>query len=348
MRSNYREGQRWLELALANGQHLEPTARADALREMGEHATTLGSYAAGRSFLEESLSLFRELGDEPGVIRCLFGLSRIALWSAQFEQAEQLLEEGIRLQAAEPNLSQSHPKPMLGNLGVVLVRRGELTRAAAVLDEALAIARRSNAALLAAILVQRSYLALQQGDQESAHNLIAESLQLQREVRDMRFTAQALEVAAWIVAVQRRPRSAARLLGAVSKLRETIGLPPPPMIQLDYDRYVPLAQAHISAETWEHAWAEGRTISLDSAIACVLHERGDSEAEPAGATALGLSRREGEVLRLLAEGRSNQEIAEALFISPSTVANHVTNILNKLGVESRTAAAVHALRHGLI
>ncbi len=52
-------------------------------------------------------------------------------------------------------------------------------------------------------------------------------------------------------------------------------------------------------------------------------------------------------MRLLVEGRTNPEIADALFISHGTVRNHVTNIFTKLGVESRTAAATFALRHGL-
>lgn len=50
----------------------------------------------------------------------------------------------------------------------------------------------------------------------------------------------------------------------------------------------------------------------------------------------------------LVEGKTNQEIAAALFISSNTVTNHVTNILNKLGLESRTAAAAYAVRHGLV
>ena len=64
--------------------------------------------------------------------------------------------------------------------------------------------------------------------------------------------------------------------------------------------------------------------------------------------AAGLTRREVEVLRLLVAGRSNPEIAAALFISPRTATTHVTNILAKLGAQSRTEAAAHAVRHGLV
>jgi DNA-binding CsgD family transcriptional regulator len=61
-----------------------------------------------------------------------------------------------------------------------------------------------------------------------------------------------------------------------------------------------------------------------------------------------LTPREREVLRLLVEGRSNPEIAAALFVSPRTAETHVTHILAKLGVVSRTEAVAHAVRDGLV
>ena len=70
---------------------------------------------------------------------------------------------------------------------------------------------------------------------------------------------------------------------------------------------------------------------------------------PAAPAALNdLSQREVEVLRLLAAGRSNREIADALCISLNTVATHVRNILAKTGAANRTEAAAYALRHGLL
>lgn len=62
----------------------------------------------------------------------------------------------------------------------------------------------------------------------------------------------------------------------------------------------------------------------------------------------GLTDREKQVLSMVAEGLTNQEIGDGLFISPTTVKTHVQNILGKLGVSDRTQAAVHALRAGLI
>jgi DNA-binding NarL/FixJ family response regulator len=61
-----------------------------------------------------------------------------------------------------------------------------------------------------------------------------------------------------------------------------------------------------------------------------------------------LSEREREVLRLVAEGKENNEIAERLFISPQTVKNHISNILAKLQMENRIQAAVYAVRQGIV
>ena len=61
----------------------------------------------------------------------------------------------------------------------------------------------------------------------------------------------------------------------------------------------------------------------------------------------GLSPRELEVLRLMADGRTNQEIADELFLSLRTVTTHITAILGKLGLPSRTAAVAYAIRNGL-
>lgn len=61
-----------------------------------------------------------------------------------------------------------------------------------------------------------------------------------------------------------------------------------------------------------------------------------------------LTERETDVLRLLAEGKANKEIAQALGIGEKTVKTHVSNILAKLGVQSRTQAALHAARIGMV
>ncbi|MFI6512713.1 response regulator [Streptosporangium sp. NPDC050855] len=101
--------------------------------------------------------------------------------------------------------------------------------------------------------------------------------------------------------------------------------------------------------------------ALASAITTVM--RGDAQFDPAIQRRLaeavagnrrapdlpdGLTRREAEVLRLIAEGRSNAEIAGTLFISEATVKTHINNLFAKAGLRDRAQAVTYAFRHGLV
>ena len=84
------------------------------------------------------------------------------------------------------------------------------------------------------------------------------------------------------------------------------------------------------------------------AVACVLAAAGQREAPSVPSRPADLTEREVDVLRLIARGRSNKEVAAALVISPKTVGRHVENLYRKLGVSSRAAAAVFAMEHRLL
>ena len=94
---------------------------------------------------------------------------------------------------------------------------------------------------------------------------------------------------------------------------------------------------------------------LRRAIYCVadgvsfMDPRAVKASAPVGEPGIArLSPREREVLRLLAEGYANRDIAIALNVAPKTVKNHVSNILSKLQTTSRTQAVIHALRRGIV
>ena len=115
--------------------------------------------------------------------------------------------------------------------------------------------------------------------------------------------------------------------------------------------------AHTSAANHEKAMAlldEGVSIARELGMRPLVERmealREQAEAQPATAPAYpdGLTEREVEVLQLVAAGRTNREIAEALFISLRTVTNHVTNILNKTDAANRAEAATYANRHDLV
>jgi DNA-binding NarL/FixJ family response regulator len=78
-----------------------------------------------------------------------------------------------------------------------------------------------------------------------------------------------------------------------------------------------------------------------------LRETDVPQVAPDGQDAGDLTTREVEILRLVAEGKENSEIAEELYISPKTVKNHVASILDKLAIENRIQAAVFAVRAGI-
>lgn len=109
------------------------------------------------------------------------------------------------------------------------------------------------------------------------------------------------------------------------------------------------------------AWAAGQAMTFEEAVAVALHpEAGNLGRFPGAATGtgaaagqaagdrFGLTRREMDVLRLVVDGLTDRDIGEALFIGHRTVASHVSSILAKLEVESRTAAATVAVRQGLV
>ena len=101
---------------------------------------------------------------------------------------------------------------------------------------------------------------------------------------------------------------------------------------------------------FDAAWRSGQTLSLPDAVAEALTVPDMAQGEqPASATsAYGLTTRELEVLRLLVAGRSNPEIANALYISRRTVTTHLTNLFTKLGVSNRVEATVAAQQRGII
>jgi DNA-binding CsgD family transcriptional regulator len=130
--------------------------------------------------------------------------------------------------------------------------------------------------------------------------------------------------------------SAARLLGAAdvwTALRE------------DRPHRPAFARAAARDALW-HECADGR---LDrTAVEALLSVDGQYAGHPRAPRPAGLSDREVEVLRLIARGRSNREVARQLWISPKTVGHHVEHIYAKIAVTTRPAAALFAMEHGLL
>jgi DNA-binding NarL/FixJ family response regulator len=152
-----------------------------------------------------------------------------------------------------------------------------------------------------------------------------------------------------------QPERAVRLLSAFSASdelgAEKFFLPLPQ--RAIYERAVQRVQEALGQAEFDRAWAEGRAMSPDQITAefqAVLDaaEAWQEHSPAAPATPFGLTSRELEILRLLVDGRSNPQIAEALFISPRTVQTHLTNLYAKLGVAGRAGAVAFAVRQNII
>jgi DNA-binding CsgD family transcriptional regulator len=169
--------------------------------------------------------------------------------------------------------------------------------------------------------------------------------------------ASALEGLASVVATQGAYTWAARLWGAAEALREAIGAPIPPVERTHYEQVVTEVRRQLRNETFAVTWAEGRSMTPEQAFAAhgpvpiptpiAAEPSSPPPAKPPPTYPNDLTQREVEVLRLIAAGLSNQEIADRLVISERTVNSHLVHIFNKLGVNSRAAATAFAIRQKL-
>jgi non-specific serine/threonine protein kinase len=146
---------------------------------------------------------------------------------------------------------------------------------------------------------------------------------------------------------------ATRLLSAAEALRESCGLTISPVDRVPYDKHVAGARAGLGEEQFVAEWAAGRELALAQVLADAegvgvdFPDTSPQNRQPSPAELAGLSRREVEVLRLIAAGRTDREIAESLFIARTTASDHVAHIRAKLGVATRAEAASWAVRNGL-
>ncbi len=180
---------------------------------------------------------------------------------------------------------------------------------------------------------------------------------LAREVGDGSTIAFTMEGLAGMVLAQGYPSWAARLLGSAESLRMAKGTPIPQVERADYERLVATARTLLGQATFTTAWAEGRTMTLEQALTSpgpvAVPEEVASAAQLTPAKTLstypaGLTAREVEVLRLIAQGLTDAQVAEQLVISPRTVNWHLTSIYGKIQVSSRAAATRYAIEQKLL
>jgi predicted ATPase/DNA-binding CsgD family transcriptional regulator len=345
------EGLRWLERGLAKTAASTSPVRAKAFRQAGYLAIWRGDYQRGGALLEEGMALYKELGDDPGVAISLFHLGQMAVHGGDRERTQALRVEA---EALRKRLTDRQATGfLLVFLGMAAQDEGNHDLAVALLEESLALSRELGDMLGTAVcLTGLGVSALELGDSERAAAFYEEDLRLLRRLRDKTGTSYGLRGMACVAALRGDATRAARLWGADEALRETIGLPLSRFDRAhpDYEGLLAAARSRFDEASWEAARAEGRTMSPDDAIGYALgpEEAATLPPEDNTSTSSLLSEREAEILKLVAEGLTNPQIAKKLYLSPRTVGQHLRSVYRKLGVSSRAAAVNEATRRGLI
>jgi DNA-binding CsgD family transcriptional regulator len=361
LRWHHGEGRGWMERALAlAGDDAPANLRAKALGGAGRLAIHQGEGNRQRAeaLIAQSLALWRTLGDKKQVAVSLIRLGLAYIDQERYDEAAARTQEAFALfeelrdmtVTAAPGASIA-----LTNLGDIAYAQGEYARAAAYYAEALARQRAMGFTWAAGTtLAGLGNLARVQGDIVEGAARYRESLDHWRSHGDPQAGIDALAGLANVALAWGQPERAARLLAAVAAFMEVAGGSFFPSDRADQERTLAAARAALSVDGFTAAWAEGWVLSFEAAVAEAL-QVGSAPPEPTGigspeeGTAPSLlTPRELEVLRLVAEGRSDQEIAKALSLTYRTVTTYVGNVLNKLGVDSRTAAAAWAIRRGLV
>jgi predicted ATPase/DNA-binding CsgD family transcriptional regulator len=353
-RGPYEEGRSWLENALDQAGRTSPLLRRDALYALGLMAVAQDDVARAWSCFGESLAIARAHGDPVGVSLGWIGLGMVAMQQGRFDHATTLLEEAL---AGARRLDDEALASLCA--GVALSFLG----ASAFAQDALPLAKsRSEAALLeqraiddrwgmGVSLVRLGYAARGRGDTGQAMALFTEGLALLAELGDRRIIAMAIDGVAGLAIAWGLPERAARLFGAAASLREAGGLPIDPAIRAAHGRDVAAARTALGEGAFAAGWAAGAALPLPVVIteATAIAAPGTVPTFPPSnkVDLFGLTPREVEVLRLLVAGLSDREIAASLSISERTAGNHVQHAMHKIGVDSRTEAAVFAVRHGL-
>jgi predicted ATPase/DNA-binding CsgD family transcriptional regulator len=349
-RGHTRDGRDCLELFLSMpSASNHPAAWARAQLEAGNLAGWFGEWERAHELLQQTLTAFRALGDRLYTAITMRCLASVAIHREHFEQAADLLAECL---------------PVLRDLGnqwdtaFVVELSGRL--ACGCGKHTAAIEHFTEAAELfeaggdrdctSAALGELGHAAILAGDVSGATRAFLKSLLLMVESRNPWMAGRNLVSCAYLLSLHAKPAGAARLLGAAKGVSNSLGLPFGAPWSAIYERTEVTVREALGETVFASAWESGSRLPLDVAIAeaiALIAESKPADVVVTQPVAFQLTPREAEVVCLLAEGRSDIEIASALFVSRRTAATHVAHILRKFDVPSRAAAAAYAVRHGL-
>jgi len=343
-RTLFVEGRDWLRQSLAAAPDAPPGVRASAMVGAGWMAYRQLDFADAQLNATAGLTLARAACDHRIAAELLDLLGKIALETGRIQDARTCFEEMLALTRAHG--LDHYESAAINSLGIVAFTSGNVAEALQRHEASVAIDRRMGHRLsLANHLFALAMTTYCQGELGRTAELLQEQMQAIVDLDlGIEFGCQivAMLAASW------QPGRAARLFGASEAAADQLGAD-----HLETDAYRPWYESAVAKarealgpdafDTAMHAGREySRAQALDEAMAVFAPPPRDEATHT-----FGLSKREREVLRLLAQGCSNRAIADQLFIAEATVKVHVTAIFTKLGVDSRSAATAFAIRNGL-
>jgi ATP/maltotriose-dependent transcriptional regulator MalT len=320
-----------------------------ASRNLAKVAHIRGEYHRAQELLSEAIGLMRQRGDKEAAASTMEQLGSLAYDTRDNQAAREHFEQAERLFREVG--SKTGLAFVLGNLGELARHGGDYPRAVALLEQSLALQREAGSKEgVAAALFFFGHVAYDQGDYLTARANYHESMQIQHSIGNKLSVVTLIEAFAKLAFAEQHALGAVALLGAASALRQSIGAPLSPREHAWHQQFSVTLRQAFDAATFDAIWQHGQRLSLEEAIALGLApeqaRQGELQhtvrPEPTPATKprdlMGLTAREVDVLRLVAQGMTDAEVSEKLVISPRTVNGHLSSIYSKLQGYSGTAA----------
>jgi predicted ATPase/class 3 adenylate cyclase/DNA-binding CsgD family transcriptional regulator len=333
------------ELAGAVAQFRAVVAEAEAahdgvlaamcLAHQGTALARQGETAAARAAADASIESASEFGDLTASVS-YFALANAALATGDVGTARDATaaawEHGSLLSGYA-----AHLRPIIAQAAQA---SGDLIAARTWADEAVATAT-GWVAIYA--LTARARVAIAQGEPDQAERDAHDALALAAEVEAYLQRPDIFECLATLAGEAGSHREAARLFGAAEAIRQRMGLVRFKIYAAGFEASVTTLRDALGENDFDSAWAEGAALSSDEAIAYAQRGRGQRKRPTTGWASLTPT--ELDVVRLVSEGLTNNDIATRLFIAPRTVQTHLTHVYTKLSLNSRVQLAQEAARH---
>ena len=335
VRGHHGEGRLWLE-ALLGRDHAPTALRGKAINVAGFLAYGQGETAVALRLLEESLVIGQALGDDAAVALALLRLGIGAYYHGDLQRAVAVLEEALGRYRAMGDRVGTHVA--LYELAEALSYAGEYARARELHEEGVALKRQiGDSWHVAFSLFGLSLLDFLEGRFDDAAMKQRECLRMRRDLDDRWGIAICLEVMAWVEGARGMYRAAARLLGAADAARTRMGASLIAPHLRNHVACVESTRRVLGPAAFSLESQLGEKLDADEAIRLAIGE--SMPKTRATATVGGLTPREVQIARLVAEGLTNRQIGQKLSIAERTVDAHVEHVKDKLGFRSRLEIA---------